>query len=62
MDITYMKVSGGFGYAEAVLDGYSRKVLSLKVSNRMSGEICFEAVGEAVRKYEISKVLHSLQL
>ena len=32
-----MKVSGGFGYAAAVLDGYSWKVLSLKVSNRMSG-------------------------
>ena len=59
MDITYMKVSGGFGYAAAVLDGYSRKVLSLKVSNRMSGEICFEAVKEAVRKYGVPKVLHS---
>ena len=42
-----------------MLDGYSRKVLSLKVSNRISGEICFEVAGEAVRKYEIPKVLHS---
>lgn len=33
MDITYVRVSGGFGYAAAVVDGYSRKVLSLKVSN-----------------------------
>ena len=54
-----MKVSGGFGYVAAVLNGYSWKVLSLKVSNRMSGEICFEVAGEAVRKYEIPKVLHS---
>jgi len=29
------------------------KVLSLKVSNRMSGEICFDAVEEAVRKYKV---------
>jgi putative transposase len=36
-----------------------RKVLSLKVSNQMSGEICFEAVEEAVRKYGVPKVLHS---
>jgi transposase InsO family protein len=38
-----------------MLDGYSRKVLSLKVSNRMSRKICFEAV----RKYRVLKVLHS---
>jgi putative transposase len=59
MDISYVRVKGGFGYVAAVVDGYSRKVLALKVSNRMSGEICFEAVDEAVRKYGVPKVLHS---
>ncbi len=48
-----LEVRGGSGYMASVVDGYSRKVLALKVSNRMSGEICFEAVKEAVRKYEV---------
>ena len=59
MDITYVRISGGFGYAAAVVDGYSRKVLSLKVNNRMSGDLCFSAIEEAVRRYGIPKVVHT---
>ena len=59
MDITYVRVSRGFGYAAAVVDGYSRKVLSLRVSNRMSGDLCFSAIDEAVRRYGVPKVVHT---
>jgi len=54
-----MRISGRFGYAAAVGDRYSRKVLSFRVNNRMSEDLFFSTIKEAVRKYEVPKVVHS---
>ena len=41
----------GFAYLVAILDLYSRKVLSFRVSNAMSTDFCVEALEEALTRY-----------
>ena len=45
-DLTYLPMAQGFAYLVAILDLYSRKVLSFRVSNAMSSEFCVEALEE----------------
>lgn len=47
-DITYIPMSRGFMYLTAVLDWYSRYVISWQVSNTPDAEFCLEALGEAL--------------
>jgi putative transposase len=49
-DITYIKLNGTYVYLAAVIDLYSRKVLSWRVSNTMGAEFCIDALDEALRK------------
>jgi putative transposase len=46
-DITYIPIQGGFGYCVAVMDWWSRCVLSWRVSNSMEVDFCLEALEEA---------------
>lgn len=48
-DITYVPLRNGFVYLTAVMDWYSRYVLSWKLSNRLEGNFCLEALDEALR-------------
>ena len=48
-DITYVPVRHGFVYLTAVIDWYSRYVLSWKLSNRLEGTFCLEALDEAMK-------------
>ena len=48
MDITYIPMARGFVYLVAVLDWYSRKVLSWRVSITMDVHFCLEALEEAI--------------
>ena len=47
-DITYVPLRNGFVYLTAVIDWYSRYVLSWKLSNRLEGSFCVEALDEAL--------------
>ena len=58
-DITYVRVSGGFYYTVAIMDAYSKKVLTMKHSNTLDKNFCVEAAQEAVRKYGYPKIIHS---
>lgn len=49
-DITYVRLLGGFVYLVAVLDWYSRYVLSWEVSNTMDVNFCLSALATALRK------------
>jgi putative transposase len=49
-DITYVPLRGGFVYLTAVMDWYSRYVLSWKLSNRLEGSFCLEALDEALAR------------
>ena len=47
-DITYVPLRNGFVYLTAVMDWYSRYVLSWKLSSRLEGSFCLEALDEAL--------------
>jgi putative transposase len=48
-DITYIPMYQGFMYLTAVIDWYSRYVLSWSLSNSLDGRSCLEALEEALR-------------
>ena len=47
-DITYIPMPRGFLYLVAIIDWYSRKVLSWRLSNTMEADFCVEALEEAL--------------
>jgi putative transposase len=47
-DITYVPMRHGFVYLVAVMDWYSRYVLSWRLSNTLDGLFCLEALEEAL--------------
>ena len=49
-DITYIRMVNGFLYLTAVIDWYSRYVLSWKISNSLDGVFCREVLLEALGK------------
>jgi putative transposase len=49
-DITYLPLRHGFLYLTAVMDWYSRYVLSWRLSNTLAGSFCLEALDEALAR------------
>ena len=49
-DITYIPMARGFLYLVAIIDWYSRYVLSWRLSNTLDTSFCVEALQEALRK------------
>jgi putative transposase len=47
-DITYIPMQHGFLYLTAVMDLFSRNVLSWKLSNTLTGDFCIDALDEAL--------------
>lgn len=50
-DITYIPMAHGFGYLVAIIDWYSRRVLSWRLSNTMDTRFCIEALEEAIETF-----------
>jgi putative transposase len=49
-DITYIPMARGFLYLVAIIDWYSRYVLSWRLSNTLEADFCVEALEEALQK------------
>jgi putative transposase len=49
-DITYVPMRRGFMYLTAVIDWFSRYVLSWRLSNTLDGGFCLEALDEALSR------------
>ena len=49
-DITYIPMAKGFLYVVAIMDWYSRYVLSWRVSNTLEADFCVDALEEALSK------------
>jgi len=47
-DITYIPMQDGFMYLTAVIDWYSRYILSWRISNTMDNDFCIEALDDAL--------------
>ena len=61
MDITYIPMARGFVYLAAVVDWFSRRVLSWRVSITMEVDFCLEAVEEALAKHGKPEIFNTDQ-
>jgi len=61
VDISYIPMRRGFLYLVAIMDWYSRKVLSWRLSNSMEADFCVEALKEALAKYGKPEIMNSDQ-
>lgn len=60
-DITYIPMCRGFMYLVAIMDWYSRKVLSFRLSNTLDADFCVEALQEALQRYERPDIFNTDQ-
>ena len=60
-DITYIPMARGFVYLVVILDWFSRRVLSWRVSITLEVDFCLEAVEEALAKYGKPEIFNSDQ-
>ena len=60
-DITYVRLPHGFAYLVAIIDWYSRKVLSWRLSNSMDAGFCVDCLEDALRLYGVPEIFNSDQ-
>ena len=60
-DITYVRLLHGFVYLVAIMDWYSRKVLSWRISNTMEAEFCVACLEEALQRYGAPEIFNTDQ-
>jgi len=61
VDITYIPMAHGFVYLAAVLDWFSRRVLSWRLSITLEVEFCLDAVEEALAKHDRPEIFNTDQ-
>jgi putative transposase len=61
MDITYIPMARGFVYLAAVVDWFSRRVLSHRVSITMEADFCIEALEEALVRHGRPEIFNTDQ-
>ena len=60
-DITYIRLEQGFVYLVAIIDWYSRYILSWKISISLESEFCVSALEEAIEKYGKPEIFNADQ-
>ena len=60
-DITYIKINGGMVYLAAVIDWYSKAVLSWRISNTMDTSLVMSVLDEALLKYGKPEIFNTDQ-
>lgn len=60
-DITYIRLPRGFVYLVAIIDWYSRRVLSWRLSNTMDAGFCVDCLEEALKGYGTPEIFNSDQ-
>jgi putative transposase len=60
-DITYIRLAHGFVYLVAVIDWYSRRVLSWRISNTMDTMFCVDCLEEALQRYGKPEIFNTDQ-
>ena len=61
MDITYIPMARGFVYLAAVVDWFSRKVMSWRLSITLETDFCLEAAEEALARYGKPEIFNTDQ-
>jgi len=60
-DITYIRLARRFVYLVAVIDWYSRKVLSWRLSNTLDSVFCVDCLEQAIRTYGVPEIFNTDQ-
>ena len=60
-DITYLPMRRGFLYLVAIMDWFTRKVLSWRISNTLEADFCVEALNEAIHRYGAPGIMNTDQ-
>ena len=60
-DITYIPMAKGFVYLVAIIDWYSRKVLSWQLSNTLDADFCVEALEDAIAQHGKPEIFNTDQ-
>ncbi len=60
-DITYLRLARGWGYLVAIIDWYSRKVLTWRLSNTLEVGFCVESLQEALRRFGKPEIFNTDQ-
>jgi putative transposase len=60
-DITYIRLAHGFVYLVAIIDWYSRRVLSWRISNSMEAVFCVDCLEDALRLHGKPEIFNSDQ-
>jgi putative transposase len=60
-DITYIETKFGFCYLVAIVDWYSRAILSYRISNTMEASFCIDALNEAIAKFGVPLIFNTDQ-
>ena len=60
-DITYIKINGGTVYLAAIIDWYSKAVLSWKISNVMDTDFVMDVLSEALKNHPKPEIFNTDQ-
>lgn len=61
MDITYIRLEHGWCYLVAILDWFSRYVVSWELSPTMESEFCITALNQAIRTHDAPEISNTDQ-
>ena len=59
--MTYIPMANGFVYLTVIMDWYSRKVLSWRVSNSLDASFCVDALEEAIHRFGVPDIVNTDQ-
>lgn len=60
-DITYIRLARGFAYLVAIIDWYSRRVLTWRISNSMDASFCVDCLEEALNDHGKPEIFNTDQ-
>ena len=60
-DITYLPMAKGFAYLIAIIDLYSRRVMSWQLSNTMDASFCKETLEDAIQRFGPPEIFNTDQ-
>ena len=60
-DITYIPMRRGFVYLVVIMDWYSRRIMSWRLSNSLESTFCVEALQEAIAQYGSPEIFNTDQ-
>jgi putative transposase len=58
-DITYIRMAQGFVYLVAIIDWFSRYILSWKISISLESDFCIEALEDAIEKHSQPEIFNT---